>query len=142
MLVPLGSGHFRVRETGTLVERNADVLVVVTTNEERDLPPAFVRRCVVYYLASPLPDHLVRIAAAHAEAEGAPLSQQSRALAQDIAELTERLQQRARELKLRPPGVAEYLDTVRACVDLGIGLDDPRWRHVKSMTLAKDALLQ
>src|SRR5687767_783409 len=48
LLVPLGSLQFRVEETGALVETDAKraPLVFITTNDERELPAAFLRRCV------------------------------------------------------------------------------------------------
>src|SRR5262249_10340703 len=69
LLVPLGSGQFIVRETQTAVAPvptsstkpaagpraavAAPVLVVITSNGERDLPPAFLRRCVTHHLDAP-----------------------------------------------------------------------------------------
>jgi MoxR-like ATPase len=67
LLVPLGSLQFLVEETGFLVkaDKTNAPLVFITTNEERELPPAFLRRCVELKLEMPGPERLLDIAHAH-----------------------------------------------------------------------------
>ncbi len=66
LLVPLGSLVFQVEETFTDVDGSDNPpLVFITTNEERELPKAFLRRCVEVKLALPSPFRLVEIAKAH-----------------------------------------------------------------------------
>src|SRR5262245_42457591 len=67
LLVPLGSLTFFVEETGKHVHANEAPLVFLTTNDERDLPPAFVRRCVELKISSPSPEQLVNVGKAHFE---------------------------------------------------------------------------
>ena len=55
--------------------------------------------------------------------------------------MTESLQTPAKELRIRAPGIAEFLDAVWAALDLGITTKDDRWRYVRRMTLAKDERL-
>ena len=63
LLEPLSATTFVVQDTNATVKRTSKphddelshLLVVITTNEERDLPPAFVRRCIVFTLAHPTP---------------------------------------------------------------------------------------
>jgi MoxR-like ATPase len=67
LLEPLGSLRFRVIE-GDLDVGVAAVqapLVFITTNGERELPKAFLRRCVAITLQPPDPARLLEIAAAH-----------------------------------------------------------------------------
>jgi MoxR-like ATPase len=67
LLVPLGSLRFQVEETGKIVdidEAHAP-LVFITTNEERELPKAFLRRCVEVKIELPTRDRLLEIGAAH-----------------------------------------------------------------------------
>ena len=54
LLVPLGSYEFRVEDEAPVVAEHPP-LVVVTTNEERELPRAFLRRCVILALEAPAP---------------------------------------------------------------------------------------
>jgi len=89
-------------------------LVIVTTNEERTLPDAFVRRCLVLHLRLPDEDpetlvtHLMGRGCAHfPAADAAVLERAARLLARDRAS--------AEEYQWYPlPGQAEYLDLVRA----------------------------
>ena len=37
----------------------------------------------------------------------------------------------------RPPGTSEYLDAVRACLELGITPDSDIWKQVEQATLKK-----
>ncbi|MDP9119821.1 MAG: MoxR family ATPase [Acidobacteriota bacterium] len=146
LLVPLGSLQFRVDETGAVIrrhpqagegERVSRLLVVLTTNEERDLPQAFLRRCVVHKLEEPDLERLVTIARRHFDWPGEPLTgdrlELCRALAGKILEL--RIQ--ALELGVRPPSTAEFLDAVRACLTLKIGLDAPEWVHLERVVWRK-----
>jgi MoxR-like ATPase len=140
LLGALGSGRFRVDETGTDVELHEDtnVLVVITTNNERDLPPAFERRCIVHDLVPPSADQLVAIALAHAKHEGRSLTKIKKERIRRVAEKVTELREAAQAKQLRAPGIAEFLDAVWACLDTGIDPDGDLWESVQSMTLAKN----
>ena len=139
LLLPLGSRQFDITDTATrVVQTRPQVILIFTTNEERVLPPAFVRRCVVHHISSPDAKRMKRIAAGHAKLRKRSLSPAERKVISEIAEVTERLQGTARDLRLRPPGVAEFLDAVWAALDLGVTTQDDRWQYVKQLTLAKE----
>ena len=150
LLVPLGSNRFRVAETGTPVERAGSpdaqealprisrLLVVITTNEERELPPAFLRRCIVHKLEGPTPDQLVEIARRHFEAVGVQFVGADRRLAALIAKRVERLRTEAKERAVRAPSTAEFLDAVHACRSLGVTPDAAEpWALLERITLVK-----
>jgi len=67
LLVPLGSYRFQIEETVKPVqlERREPPLIIITSNGERELPPAFLRRCVEYSIEDANDKRLVDIAAAH-----------------------------------------------------------------------------
>lgn len=70
LLEVLGNGRFAVPPLGTIVSSNRiNPLVVLTSNDTRQLPPALVRRCVVLDLALPgsakLLEHLIIIGKTH-----------------------------------------------------------------------------
>ncbi|WP_367155156.1 AAA family ATPase [Methylomonas sp. HYX-M1] len=94
-------------------------LVMITTNEERELPLAFVRRCLVLHLDLPkdqsaFVDCLVARAQLHFEKAC------SKDIYQSAAELVFRERERAQEKGLiYKPGQAEYLDLVKAIIVLG-----------------------
>ncbi len=119
LLEALGHGHFE-KPTGGRVGFQADnpPLVVITTNEERALPDAFVRRCLVLQLGLPtdvdpgkadakIADWLVQRGRAHfANTDEAVLREAARLLVKHRREVD--------AVGLCPPGQAEYLDLVRA----------------------------
>lgn len=93
-------------------------LVIITTNEERELPPAFVRRCLVLHLDLPkdeqeLQAFLVRRGTLHFGEQCQP------AVLSKAAEQLVRDRQLAVEKGVTPPGQAEYLDMLRALAILG-----------------------
>jgi MoxR-like ATPase len=67
LLVPLGSFHFQVEENGASValDRAHPPLIIITTNGERELPAAFLRRCIELRIESPEREPLLDIAQAH-----------------------------------------------------------------------------
>lgn len=122
LLEALGNGRFTVGLTGEVVERQAGQpapLVVITTNDERELPAAFLRRCLVLTLALPtggaLVDHLLKLGRLHFPALAQDHEQVLKAAAAMLVE--DRLL--ARDAGVYPPGPAEYLDLLRAMVGLG-----------------------
>ena len=65
LLVELDESHFTVEETGTRHAATTPPLVFITSNDERDLPDAFLRRCVFHYLEFPNDRELRSIVDAH-----------------------------------------------------------------------------
>jgi MoxR-like ATPase len=117
LLEALGSGQFTPQgRLEPVIMTGALPLVVITTNEERSLPDAFVRRCLVLHLRLPEEDdeliqRLITLANAHFP-EGAAKFQK---LFDEAAKLLVQDRRVAKESHLRPlPGQAEYLDLLRA----------------------------
>ena len=117
LLEVLGHGTFRPRGFDTdLSAGGQTALVVITTNEERALPDAFVRRCLVLHILLPtktdeLKALLVRRGQAHfPTATQAVLQEAATQLVKDREDLKSR--------RLPAPGQAEYLDLVRAVTKL------------------------
>ena len=133
LLEPLDRRGFRL-PNGKYVSASPEreLLTVITTNGERELPQAFLRRCVRLVLDEPTPDRLVAIARKHYDGAN---RDRVEALA---AKMTE-FRAKAREMGRRPPGTSEFLDAVRACeaLDVRISADDPVWRQVERAVLLK-----
>lgn len=139
MLLVLDARRFVVEETGEAVPRDRksakSPFVFITTNGERDLPQAFLRRCVVLDLAFPSDDGLRTIARRHFDTK-----QVSDALVEEVRKRLVEMRARADEERVRRPGVAEFIDTLRACASLGVF--DPShavWQDVTRATLWKHA---
>ncbi|MFI7598163.1 AAA family ATPase [Actinoplanes sp. NPDC049681] len=147
LLVPLGSQEFVVTHTGTRVRREpperpdptplARHLVVLTTNEERELPRAFLRRCVVAWLRRPDADRLVMIARMHLDAYDGGHTVQDLQLARAIADELMEVQADADRSALRAPSTAEFLDALRACRGLGITVRSSAWPQLRKLLMVK-----
>jgi MoxR-like ATPase len=116
LLDALGHGRFDVPGHGAVtMHAGRFPLVVITTNEERSMPDAFLRRCLVLHLGLPdergaLIDTLVNRGRAHFENAAAAVLQNA---AEQLA--SDREEHRKRDLS--PPGLAEYIDLVRAVLE-------------------------
>ena len=113
LLEALGSRQFSVQETGTIVHDKRSPLVIITTNEERELPRAFLRRCVVLTLKDKTAAQLASIAQQHFDQDRGELYRW-------VADSMEQLRKEAKDLGQRPPSTAEYLDAIDACIKLDI----------------------
>ena len=126
LLTVLGNLAFTVEPLGQTIACEQPPLVVITTNEERDMPAAFVRRCIE--LVIPFPDRaqLEAIALAHfPDFDPATLAR--------LADLAIA----AMEAERSGVSTAEFLDLVQACAELGITSEDAIFSQVIDATLTK-----
>ncbi len=65
LLRELEERRFTVEETSEEVVANAPPIVFITSNNEKDLPDAFLRRCLFHYVDFPTHNQLVAIVSAH-----------------------------------------------------------------------------
>jgi MoxR-like ATPase len=67
LLVPLGSYRFQIDDSMEPIqlERGEPPLIIITSNGERELPPAFLRRCIEYFIDDADEDRLLTIANKH-----------------------------------------------------------------------------
>ncbi len=147
LLVPLSSNSFAVTDadvdvaieapTTTVGGSDSRHLVVVTTNEERELPQAFLRRCVVVWVEHPTPQELVAIARSHFDVYEGGMSEADELLATKLAKALDELRARAAREAVRRPSTAEFLDALHACRSIGITVDGPRWAKIEEMVLMK-----
>ena len=118
LLEVLGNGRFSIPLVGgKTITRPADCpapLVIITTNDERELPAAFLRRCFVLTLKLPEGDRLIRYLVERGRLHFPGFSQAQPDVLQRAAE---QLLQDRRDTELAGvyvPGLAEYLDLLRA----------------------------
>lgn len=120
LLEALANGAFDVPLLGRTVrqaEGAAAPQIIITTNDERELPAAFLRRCLVLTLQLPPDDAaLARYLVARGELHFPKLPAQA---LQDAAALLVQDRQAARRQQAYLPGLAEYLDLLRAVQALG-----------------------
>lgn len=118
LLESLGAGRFSCPGGQEVVrtEGTQPPLVILTTNEERALPDAFLRRCLVLQLRWPgkrekLIQELVRRGRAH-------FPQCAGQVLEDAAAMVAEDREKVSSQGLYPPGGAEYLDLLRALTRL------------------------
>lgn len=147
LLVPLGSSEFDVTETDQVVTKEPAVsldddggsrhLIIITTNEERELPQAFLRRCVVAWLEQPLGEQLIEIAKAHLDTYDGGYTTQDIELIGALVDAFAKSRVHAQEADIRRPSTAEFLDALRACRKLGITVGSDEWKLLSELTLTK-----
>ena len=156
LLEVLGENRFLPLGRETPIRLNKDhaaPLVVITSNEDRVLPPAFVRRCIVLKIDLPggtaseieknnnhLVDYLVKLGQAHFEdrfGSKAEVKTVYRTIAEQLAE--DRLV--AIQQSLRPfPGPAEYLDILRAIEKISGDIEKDPAQFAEFANLPKDQI--
>lgn len=93
-------------------------IVIVTSNSERDLSDAFLRRCVFLHLNYPDQEMLTRILSSHAaRVSGGTSSPESDRRVGMVVKLVQALQ--ADEAMRKRPGTAEAVDAVKVMVAAG-----------------------
>jgi MoxR-like ATPase len=65
LLQELDKMAFHVYETGQTVTATCRPIVIITSNNEKELPDAFLRRCFFHYISFPDPETLKKIIAVH-----------------------------------------------------------------------------
>ena len=119
LLEVLGGLRFEVADTGCRVSCESGVpLIVITSNDERDLPPAFVRRCICLNLKQP---DLAEVAALHFPKDRKTVAAAIKLLASTTP----------------PPSAAEFLDFVQACKELQVRPDSEHWLELAEACVLK-----
>jgi len=126
LLVPLGSLQFQVDEMNTEIRCKEPPLVIITTNDERELPPAFLRRCVELNLSKP---DMLDVGIAHFGIERLDILKKVVDLLNDPAD--------GKDIKASSASPAEFKDTVQACIDLGINPESDEWDLLTKVTVWK-----
>lgn len=113
LLDALGSGQIALPSGEVVSARSPTPLVIITTNEERALPDAFIRRCLVLVLKLPENDDalielLMMRGAAHFPDAAASVCRTAAEMLADDRRIARSIDRRAL------PGQAEYLDLLRA----------------------------
>jgi MoxR-like ATPase len=65
LLLELDAMRFRIDETGQEITARERPIVIITSNHEKELPDAFLRRCVFHYITFPDRELMARIVRVH-----------------------------------------------------------------------------
>lgn len=131
MLNELEDMEFTVAETGESFRADPDLrpVVIITSNSEKALPDAFLRRCIFYHIPFPDADRLARIARSRLNLDGDFNNGTLDSAIEHFQEI--------RGLNLRkPPATAELLEWINVLQHHGIdpGSDDPAHRDLLAIT--------
>ena len=129
LLEILDTRSFSVKDVPIKASRER-TLVILTTNGERELPGAFLRRCVTYRFPEPDEAWFKQVARRWMP-EGDPQHHHA------VAERLIAARKRARDAGNRMPGTAEYLDALRAFAELGLMVDSEAWQEVERCVFDK-----
>jgi MoxR-like ATPase len=138
LLVPLGSRQFYVPDIDVLVQNGGDRIeespvIIITTNDERDLPEAFIRRCVVLAIPGPTAERLMEIAQLHF-----PVLDANYELRQQAENLSKRFDVRVEERA--HASTAEFLDLIEVLVTMDVSPDSAEWRLVERLVVEKQSV--
>jgi len=111
LLFELDQMSFDILETGEHVKARHRPIVIVTSNSEKELPDAFLRRCLFHYIEFPDPEMMERIAAVHYP------DLQRKLVSQIVARFY--FVRERRDLK-KKPSTSELLDWIQAVVAGGV----------------------
>lgn len=146
LLETLANHGFRIPQTGERVVLPPGAkppLVIITTNEERELPAAFLRRCLVHHMGFPADrEEAIRfmIERSRSRKEWTP-EKISDEMCRKVAESLLRDREGAGGDGQAVPGAAEFLDLVRILVELHPGdeiLQEAALRDVEGFALRKN----
>ena len=107
LLQELDRMEFHVYETGEIIQAKHRPIIIITSNNEKELPDAFLRRCFFHYIRFPEAETLARIVALHYPG-----------IRQDLvrAALTRFFEIRAVPGIKKKPSTSEALDWIRLLV--------------------------
>ena len=112
LLHELDRMRFRITETNDEVVAQERPVVIITSNNEKELPDAFLRRCVFHFIDFPDQELMRRIVQVHHPALDAHLTEQALKVFYELRSMT-RLRKR--------PSTSELVDWIAVLEDAGVG---------------------
>ncbi|MCD1616828.1 AAA family ATPase [Salipiger marinus] len=133
LLQELDRMEFHVYETGETVRARQRPIVIITSNNEKELPDAFLRRCFFHYIRFPEPEVLARIIEVHHPGiKPALLS----------AALTQFYELRDQPGLKKKPSTSEVLDWLKLLLAEDLGPEDLRRDSASLLPRLHGALLK
>ncbi len=115
LLWELDRMEFTISETGDVIRGKHRPVVIITSNSEKELPDAFLRRCMFHYIAFPQPEEMEQILRTH-------LPDLDRTLMEKAMEVFYRLRQ-VPDLQ-KKPCTSELLEWIQALEIGGIAPEE------------------
>ena len=115
LLWELDQMEFYIPDTGETIKAKQRPIVIITSNAEKELPDAFLRRCIFHYIAFPDQEMMARIVRAHYPD-----------LEQNLLDACLSAFYRLRSLAgiTKKPATSELLDWIQALIIGGVSEDE------------------
>jgi MoxR-like ATPase len=114
LLHELDAMEFAVVETGRVVKASKRPIVVITSNAEKELPDAFLRRCVFHYIEFPDTELMEKIVEVHFPDMGRELL---------LAALQRFYDLRKKDSLQKKPSTSELIDWLMVLVKGGVSME-------------------
>ena len=124
LLLELDRMEFHVYETGETVRAERRPIVLITSNNEKELPDAFLRRCFFHYIRFPDPDTMARIVEVHYPGIKHRLVEEALKIFFDVREVP--------GLR-KKPSTSELLDWLKLLLSEDIGPEQLRERDTRKL---------
>ncbi|HLO75549.1 MAG TPA: MoxR family ATPase [Magnetospirillum sp.] len=124
LLLELDRMEFHVYETRQVVRARQRPLVIITSNNEKELPDAFLRRCFFHYIRFPDRDTMERIAEVHFPGIKPALLREALSVFFDVRDVP--------GLK-KKPSTSELLDWIKLLLAEDLSPDDLRNKDARSL---------
>ncbi|MBF9194771.1 AAA family ATPase [Microvirga terrestris] len=124
LLLELDRMEFFVYETGETVKAARRPIVIITSNNEKELPDAFLRRCFFHYIKFPDPDTMGRIVEVHYPGIKHRLVEEALKIFFDVREVP--------GLR-KKPSTSELLDWLKLLLSEDIGPEQLRERDTRKL---------
>ncbi len=133
LLQELDRMEFHVYETGATIRARHRPVVIITSNNEKELPDAFLRRCFFHYIRFPEPETLRRIVAVHHPGIKDALL---------TTALTQFYELRETPGLKKKPSTSEVLDWLKLLLAEDLGPEDLKARGADALPRLHGALLK
>jgi MoxR-like ATPase len=124
LLLELDRMEFHVYETGETIRASTRPIVIITSNNEKELPDAFLRRCFFHYIRFPDRETMQQIVDVHFPQIKQRLVEEALRIFFDL---------RAVAGLKKKPSTSELLDWLKLLVNEDVGPETLRERDVKKM---------
>lgn len=110
LLLELDDMRFTIPETGEEIVATHKPIIIITSNREKPLPQAFLRRCLYYYVPFPDEEQLLKIINSRFE-----FTKDQDAVVQEAVDEFYRIRKAFEEHRsVNPPGTSAFLDFLTA----------------------------
>lgn len=115
LLLELDRMEFTIQETGRSVKAKIRPLTLITSNNEKELPAAFLRRCIFHYIDFPDPSFMSEIVSSHFPGIESSILKRSLETFYLI---------RGMDDMKKKPGTSELLDWIQILIHMGAKLPE------------------